>query len=139
MWPKTVKNSAPQNTRYFSNFLYTSKIKLNVAARRQVLVRNKCCELIWVPASDGSIPFGALQGGFSTDKESVFIGRVAHDGATSIGLVISNYFRFLNFYFSLILSLYQVHPSRGICLYTYGGEEISHNDYEVLVVKTIPL
>jgi hypothetical protein len=80
-----------------------SKIKVNVAARRQVLVRNKCCELIWVPASDGSIPFGALQGGFSSDKESVFIGRVVHDGATSIGLVILNDFLF--FYFSLILSL----------------------------------
>ncbi|KAK4002256.1 C3 and PZP alpha-2-macroglobulin domain-containing protein 8 [Daphnia magna] len=88
------------------------------SSKFQVLVRNKCCELIWVSAGDGHIPFGALQGGFSTDKEPVYVGRVMHEGATSIGLV---------------------HPSRGICLCSYGGEEICHNEYEVLVVKSIPL
>ena len=39
---------------------------------------------------------GALQGGFFKDKEAVYIGRVIHDGATTIGLVTRIYFSMLN-------------------------------------------
>lgn len=53
----------------------------------KVLVRNKYCELVWIPANHGDIPLGALQGGFTADKKPVFIGRVVHDGATTIGTV----------------------------------------------------
>lgn len=87
-------------------------------SHHKALVRNKCCELAWIPASEGNIPLGALQGGFSKDKDPVYIGRVEHDGATTIGLV---------------------HPSRGSCFCPYGGDEISHSEYQVLVVKSIPL
>ena len=62
---------------------------------QQVLVRNKCCDLTWIPASDGNIPSGSLQGGFTKDKEPVFIGRVAHDGATAIGLVKTIFVQFV--------------------------------------------
>ena len=53
----------------------------------QVLVKNKHCELTWVPAENGQVPFGALQGGYTNDEITVFIGRVAYDGATLIGAV----------------------------------------------------
>ena len=53
----------------------------------QVLVKNKCCDLTWVPAAHGEIPNGALQGGFSPEKEPVYIARAMYDGATAVGMV----------------------------------------------------
>lgn len=84
----------------------------------QVLVRNKNCEFVWVKASNGEIPNGAMQGGISKDKEPLFIGRGYVEGFTSVGAV---------------------YPSRGICAFPYGGNQVEMRDYEVLVVKYIPL
>jgi len=84
----------------------------------QVLIRNQHCEFVWVAASDGQVPNGALQGGVSEDKEALFIGRCLIEGATSIG---------------------PVYPSRGVCAIPYGGQVTDMTDYEVLVVKHIPL
>jgi len=84
----------------------------------QVLIRNQHCEFAWVAVSDGQIPNGALQGGVAEDKEAVFIGRGMVEGATSVG---------------------PVYPSRGVCTLPYGGQMIETSEYEVLVVKSIPL
>lgn len=51
-------------------------------------------------------------------KEAVFIGRGMVEGATSVG---------------------PVYPSRGVCTLPYGGQMIETSEYEVLVVKSIPL
>ncbi|RWS02449.1 uncharacterized protein B4U79_06516 [Dinothrombium tinctorium] len=76
------------------------------------------CELVWLPASDGELPSGALQAGVTEDGEVLYIGRHEHEGSSTIG---------------------KVHPSHG-CLYIpFGGEEIRYNDYEVLCVKNVPL
>ena len=63
-------------------------------------MRNKCCELVWVPATEGVVPFGALQGGKSKDNEPLFIARAIHDEATTIGwvkeIILNLLFQFLN-------------------------------------------
>jgi len=84
----------------------------------QVLIRNQHCEFDWVAAVDGQLPNGALQGGISSDKEAVFIGRATVNDAVAVG---------------------PVYPSRGVCTVPYGGESIEMTDFEVLVVKSIPL
>ena len=50
-------------------------------------MKNKCCDLTWVEASEGQVPNGALQGGISKEKEPLYIGRATVDGAISIGMV----------------------------------------------------
>ncbi|KAG0443095.1 hypothetical protein HPB47_015296 [Ixodes persulcatus] len=70
----------------------------------------------WIPASDGSLPTGAVQGGSSATGESLYIGRTYHEGTLTIG---------------------KIHPSHR-CLYIpYGGEEHCYQEYEVLVCKTV--
>ena len=55
-----------------------------------------------MPTDNGQVPFGALQGGFTKEESLVFIGRLAHNGATLIGAVMCLlYFR--TFIFSVIL------------------------------------
>lgn len=55
---------------------------------------------------------GALPGGQSEDGEPLYIGRVIHDGALTVG---------------------KVQPSHG-CLYIpYGGQELSFKEYEILL------
>ncbi|KAK9887116.1 hypothetical protein WA026_020563 [Henosepilachna vigintioctopunctata] len=66
----------------------------------------------WVATSGGNIPSGALAAGQSEDGEPLYVGRVVHDGALTVG---------------------KVQPSHG-CLYIpYGGKELSFKDYEILV------
>ncbi|EEC17021.1 conserved hypothetical protein [Ixodes scapularis] len=70
----------------------------------------------WVPASDGRLANGAVQGGSCSSGEPLYIGRTFHEGTLTIG---------------------KVHPSHG-CLYIpYGGEEHRYSDYEVLVCKSV--
>ncbi|CAN7947008.1 unnamed protein product, partial [Ixodes hexagonus] len=83
----------------------------------QVLISNSS-QLHWAPASDGELPFGAIQGGSCTSGERLYIGRTSHEGTLTIG---------------------KVHPSHR-CLYIpYGGEEHRYSHYEVLVCKSVNL
>ncbi|XP_030761870.1 uncharacterized protein LOC115886738 [Sitophilus oryzae] len=69
----------------------------------------------WLPSGGGNIPPGAVEGGRTADGESLFIGRVYHDGALSIG---------------------KVHPSHGVCYVPFDGKEVGHSNYEVLVLRS---
>ncbi|XP_049946038.1 natterin-3-like isoform X1 [Schistocerca serialis cubense] len=66
----------------------------------------------WVMTSGGSVPDGAVPGGTTSEGERLFIGRVMHDGAFSVG---------------------KVQPSHGVCYIPYGGEEVAYGEYEILV------
>ena len=83
-----------------------------------MLVKNKCCDLTWVAATEGQLPTGALQGGLTPEKEPLFIVRTSHEGAVAVGMM---------------------NPSRGCCSIPYGGQELCKSEYEALVVKCIPL
>ncbi|XP_075530334.1 natterin-3-like [Dermacentor variabilis] len=81
----------------------------------QVLVSNRA-PLVWVPAANGLVPNGAIQGGTRSNGEPLYIGRTYHKGTLTPG---------------------KVHPSHN-CLYIpSGGYEHRYSDYEVLVCKTI--
>ncbi|XP_070492546.1 uncharacterized protein [Chironomus tepperi] len=67
----------------------------------------------WVPTSGDNIPPNALPGGESEEGEPLFIGRVAHEGTTTVG---------------------KVHPSHASCYIAYGGQELAFTDYEILTI-----
>ncbi|XP_017758622.1 PREDICTED: uncharacterized protein LOC108549643 [Eufriesea mexicana] len=70
-------------------------------------------EFGWEFASNGSIPKDAVVVGQTSDGESLYAGRVLHNGSQTVG---------------------KVQPSHG-CLYIpFNGEELSFRDYEVLVI-----
>jgi hypothetical protein len=52
-------------------------------------------------------------GGRTEDGETLYIGRVKHDGTLTIG---------------------KVQPSHGVCYIPYGGKEIRYSDYEILAM-----
>lgn len=82
----------------------------------QTLTSNGTDNFDWVPTSNGALPHGAVQGGFCSSGEPLYIGRTFHEGTLTIG---------------------KVHPTHG-CLYIpYGGEEHCYREYEVLVCKTV--
>lgn len=66
----------------------------------------------WLASSGGNIPSNAVTAGQSEDGEPLYIGRVVHDGALTVG---------------------KIQPSHGVCYIPYGGQELSFPDYEVLV------
>ncbi|XP_018321824.1 uncharacterized protein LOC108734675 [Agrilus planipennis] len=69
----------------------------------------------WVPSGGGNIPFGAVEGGRTSDGELLYIGRVWHDGAHTVG---------------------KIHPTHR-CLYIpFNCTEMSFSEYEVLVLRT---
>ncbi|XP_031333180.1 carboxypeptidase Y-like [Photinus pyralis] len=68
----------------------------------------------WVPACSGNIPPGAVEGGRTESGEPLYIGRVWHDGANTVG---------------------KVHPSHGCCYIPYDSREMSFSDYEILVLR----
>jgi len=84
----------------------------------QVLVNKSDADTAWLPASNGEVPSGAFQGGQDESGEMLYIGRAHHEGTLTIG---------------------KVHRSHGVCYVPYGGDEHAHNDYEVLVCKTVQL
>jgi hypothetical protein len=66
----------------------------------------------WVDDMSGSVPPGAIFGGQTVLGEALYIGRVTHNNALTVG---------------------KIHPSHG-CLYIpYAGEEHKYSQYEVLV------
>ncbi|XP_014223781.1 natterin-1-like [Trichogramma pretiosum] len=71
-------------------------------------------EFQWIPCSDGSVPGDAVVAGQTCDGEALYVGRVYHDGAQTVG---------------------KVQPSHG-CLYVpFDGEERSFTHYEVLAYQ----
>ncbi|KAH9362509.1 uncharacterized protein LOC144155600 [Haemaphysalis longicornis] len=72
----------------------------------------------WVPASDGQLPYGAVQGGRAGDGEPLYIGRVVNDGEVYVG---------------------KVHPGHHVLYVAQDDQELSFRDYEVLVCKTLDL
>ncbi|XP_043265722.1 uncharacterized protein LOC122405220 [Colletes gigas] len=71
-------------------------------------------EFAWEFSSNGEVPSEAVVAGQTSDGESLYIGRVLHNGSQTVG---------------------KVQPSHG-CLYIpFDGEELSFKDYEVLVLN----
>jgi len=69
----------------------------------------------WEPSSGGHVPPGAVEGGRTSDGEALYVGRVHHDGALTVG---------------------KVHPSHGMCYIPFDGREIGHPSYEILVLRS---
>ncbi|KAG4077532.1 hypothetical protein HA402_002959 [Bradysia odoriphaga] len=68
--------------------------------------------LSWIDGEGGGVPSNAVVGGQTNDGETLYIGRVVHNGTVTVG---------------------KIHPSHGVCYFPYGGEELNSNLYEVLV------
>lgn len=67
---------------------------------------------MWVPTSGENIPPNAVPGGQTEDGETLFVGRVNHEGTVTIG---------------------KVQPSHK-CLYIpFAGQEVPFTDFEILV------
>ncbi|CAH0720988.1 unnamed protein product, partial [Brenthis ino] len=67
--------------------------------------------LRWVPASNGNLPPGAIEGGKTISGESLFVGRARHQLSVTPG---------------------KIHPSHNSCYIGFGGAEIAHKMYDVL-------
>lgn len=72
-----------------------------------------CDDKIWVKASDGFIPKGAIPSGLSKTGETLYIGRAYYKG----------------------LTLGKVEPSKGYLFVPYGRQELKFRDYEILIVN----
>ena len=68
----------------------------------------------WVQARGGQVPPGAVEGGRTKDGESLYVGRVHHQGSHTVG---------------------KVHPSHKTCYIPFGGKEVGYKDYEILVLR----
>lgn len=75
-------------------------------------------EVVWQAARNGTVPVGALQGGYSETGEPLYIGRFKNSGNYISG---------------------KVHPSHRVCYVPYWGAETSNATYDVLCLKTVPL
>ncbi|XP_077523092.1 natterin-4-like [Amblyomma americanum] len=72
--------------------------------------------LAWLPASNGAVPSGAIQGGVTASGEPLYIARARHDGMLLIG---------------------KVHPSWKCAYIPFHKKEYKYTEYQVLVCKTI--
>lgn len=71
-------------------------------------------DFVWEFSTNGEIPSGAIIIGRTADGEPLYMGRCLYQGTQTPG---------------------KIQPSHG-CLYIpFNGEEISVNEYEVLVLK----
>ncbi|XP_053617747.1 uncharacterized protein LOC128679486 isoform X2 [Plodia interpunctella] len=66
----------------------------------------------WVPTSGSNVPPGAFPGGESEDGETLFVGRVRHEGSVTTG---------------------KVQQSHGVCYISFGGQELGFPEYEILM------
>ncbi|CAG9794925.1 unnamed protein product [Diatraea saccharalis] len=67
--------------------------------------------LRWVPASNGSVPPGAIAGGHTVSGETLYVGRATYQLSVTPG---------------------KVHPSHKCCYIGFAGNEVSHRVYDVL-------
>lgn len=98
------------------------------------------CDPMWVPVSGDAIPPLAMPAGESEDGEPLFVGRVNHEGALTIGKVQVRVIEIITLNtFLLILSHLCIflctQPSHGTCYIPYGGQELAFQDYEILVIN----
>jgi len=71
-------------------------------------------DFVWEFATGGEVPTGSIEVGKTADGEPLYMGRCLYKGTQTPG---------------------KLHPSHG-CLYIpFSGEEVSVNEYEVLVLK----
>jgi len=77
----------------------------------EVLCGPPAC-LSWIDGAGGNIPPNAVIGGQESNGETLYIGRVIHQGTVTVG---------------------KVHPDHGTCYVSYGGEELGFPEYEILV------
>lgn len=70
------------------------------------------CSATWVPVSGGEIPPQALPSGETEEGETLFVGRVQHEGSVTLG---------------------KVQASHGACYIPYAGQELAFQEFEVLV------
>lgn len=73
-------------------------------------------DLIWVPASNGEVPNGAVVAGTVSDGSVQYVGRGKHSGELIPGKVV---------------------PSHNVCYVGTGWKEHSLKEYEVLVAKSV--
>ncbi|KAK6617621.1 hypothetical protein RUM44_005209 [Polyplax serrata] len=71
------------------------------------------CVTAWEACEGGLVPYNAVVGGYTSENEKLYIGRVFHDGTLTPG---------------------KIQPSREGCLIPYGGEELLFSSYEVLIL-----
>lgn len=67
--------------------------------------------LRWVPASNGSVPPGAIPGGRTESGETLYVGRARYQLSITPG---------------------KVHPSHHSCYIGFAGAEVAHKMYDVL-------
>ncbi|CRK86359.1 CLUMA_CG000082, isoform A [Clunio marinus] len=67
----------------------------------------------WVAAENGSVPINAFPAGHSEQGETLFIGRVFHEGSLIVG---------------------KIQQSHRVCYIPHNDEELNFCKYEVLVV-----
>lgn len=67
----------------------------------------------WVAAEKGNVPVNAFPAGHSEQGETLYIGRVRHNGNFVVG---------------------KIQPSHRVCYIASGTEEINFPKYEVFVV-----
>jgi len=72
------------------------------------------CNPQWIPVTGGNIPPNAVPAGETKEGEPLFVGRVQHEGAVTIG---------------------KVQQSHGVCYIPYGGQELSFPSYELLLTN----
>lgn len=70
----------------------------------------------WKPATGADLPPGAVEGGNTVEGETLYIGRVFHEGVMCSG---------------------KVHPSHGVLYVPYAGKEHPYRYYEALVCRRI--
>jgi len=66
----------------------------------------------WVDASGEAVPASAIEGGKAEDGEILYVGRVTHEGALTVG---------------------KFQPSHAKVYISYGGEEVGYEEFQVLV------
>ncbi len=82
------------------------------------MINPQNCELVWIHASNGDIPSGALSGGRQSTGEVLYIGRAQYMGSLAIG---------------------KVHRSHRVLYIPFGGNEVPISQYEVLCAKDIEM
>ncbi|XP_076667444.1 uncharacterized protein LOC143368523 isoform X4 [Andrena cerasifolii] len=70
------------------------------------------CNPVWAPTSGNNIPHKAIPGGETEDGETLYVGRVHHEGTLTIG---------------------KVQPSHNVCYIPFAGAEVAFPDYEIMV------
>ena len=80
------------------------------------MINSQNCSLVWINASNGDIPSGAVEGGRQSNGEVLYIGRAQYMGSLAIG---------------------KVHRSHRVLYVSFGGNEVPISQYEVLCAKDI--